>query len=259
MPFHQTDGVRYLTFNIFPAGLAHAVFTRHGGVSPEPWGTLNVGGTVGDDRPRVIENRQRAFRALNRDPQSLFDVWQVHSADVIIANAPRPHGPPQFKADAIITDNPQVTLFMRFADCVPILLYDPRRGAAGIVHAGWQGTVRRAASHAVKAMHAAYGSHPADILAAIGPSIGPDHYQVGADVTSQVRASFGQRADGLLHANGQGLHLDLWSANRLDLEEAGVGQVEVAGLCTACQRDDWFSHRAFNGRTGRFGALVALL
>lgn len=258
MPFHQTDGVRYLTFDIFPAHLTHAVFTRHGGVSPEPWGTLNVGGSVGDEHPRVIENRQRAFHALGRDPHSICDVWQVHSADVVIANAPRAGGPPEFKADAMITDNPQVTLFMRFADCVPILLHDPRRGAIGIVHAGWQGTVRRAASQAVKAMRAAYGCQPDDIQAAIGPAIGPDHYEVGADVVDRVRASFGERAKDLLQGNGQGVHFDLWAANRLDLEEAGVGQVQVAGLCTACHREDWFSHRAFKGRTGRFGALIAL-
>ncbi len=258
MPFRQADGVRYFTFGIFPSNLTHAVFTRHGGVSPEPWGTLNVGGAVGDDRPRVIENRHRAFRALGRDPQSMFDVWQVHSADVVIANAPRLVGPTEFKADAIITDNPEVTLFMRFADCVPILLHDPRLGVIGIVHAGWQGTVKRAASHAVKTMRAAYGCRAEDILAAIGPSIGPDHYEIGADVVERVRVSFGIRAKNLLHARGQGVHLDLWAANQLDLEEAGVAQVEVAGLCTACQREDWFSHRAFNGRTGRFGALIAL-
>lgn len=259
MMFRENEGVRYLTFDIFPPQVIHAVFTRHGGVSPDPWGTLNVGGTVGDERARVVENRQRAFRALGRDPHSMFDVWQVHSADVVIANAPHPPSRPlEFKADAILTDNPRVTLFMRFADCVPILLYDARQGVVGVVHAGWQGTVRRAASHAVKAMQAAYGSHPADILAAIGPSIGPDHYQVGEDVVSRVRTVFGAQADNLLIANGHGVRFDLWAANRLDLEQSGVEQVQVAGLCTACHRDDWFSHRAFKGRTGRFGALIAL-
>ncbi|MEJ5225632.1 MAG: peptidoglycan editing factor PgeF, partial [Anaerolineales bacterium] len=255
---HETHGVRYLTFDIFPRNVIHAVFTRHGGVSPDPWGTLNVGGTVGDERSRVVENRQRCFRAVGRDPRSLFDVWQVHSADVVIANAPHPDSPPEYKADAIITDNPDVTLFMRFADCVPILLHDPRRGVVGIVHAGWEGTVKRAAGQAVRAMRAAYGCHPADILAAIGPSIGPDHYEIGTNVITRVQSSFGGRAAGLLHANSHGTHFDLWEANRVDLEEAGVGQVQVAGLCTACHREDWFSHRAFKGRTGRFGALIAL-
>jgi len=258
MSFRETDGVRYLTFDTFPETVTHAVFTRHGGVSPEPWTSLNVGGTVGDERARVVENRLRSFRALGCAPHSLFDVWQVHSADVVIANAPHDFTPPEFKADAIITDKPDVTLFMRFADCVPILLHDPVRHVVGIVHAGWQGTVKRTASEAVKAMTAAYGTDPQDILAGIGPSIGPDHYEVGEDVIMRVRQSFGDQAESLLQHNNGHVHFDLWSANRLDLEQAGVNQVEVSGLCTACNKDDWFSHRAFKGSTGRFGALIAL-
>lgn len=261
MDFQTVAGVRYLTFDIFPREVVHAIFTRHGGLSPEPWHSLNVGGTVGDERARVRENRLRSFHALGRDTHSLFDVWQVHSADAVIANHPHPRitEPPEFKADIIVTDNPQVTLFMRFADCTPILLYDPRRAAVGIVHAGWLGTVKRAAGEAVRAMRAAYGSRPADLLAAIGPSIGPDHYEVGLDVEEHVRYAFGKAAASLLHRNhGPKAHFDLWAANKLALNQAGVEQVEVAGLCTVCHRDDWFSHRAEKGKTGRFGALIAL-
>ncbi len=260
MPFHNTDGVRYLTFDIFPKNVIHAVFTRQGGLSPDPWSSLNVGGTVGDEHPRVRENRYRSFAALGRSRESMFDVWQVHSPDVVIANAahPRFDERPEFKADAIVTDNPQVTLFMRFADCTPILLVDPKKNTVGIVHAGWQGTVKRAAGQAVKTMQAAYGSNPADILAAVGPAIGPDHYEVGADVIEQVRYSFGNAADALLPDHAGHIHFDLWAANKLVLEQAGVGAVEVAGLCTACHPDDWYSHRAQRGKTGRFGALIAL-
>ena len=261
MDFHTNSGVRYLTFDIFPREVIHAVFTRQGGRSPEPWASLNMGGNIGDDHPRVRENRYRAFRALGRDPVSMFDVWQVHSADVVISNAPHPHfnNPPEFKADAIITDNPAVTLFMRFADCTPILLHDPKKRAVGIIHAGWQGTVKRTAGAAVKAMQAAYGSNPADIRAAIGPSIGPDHYEVGENVIEYVRYSYGKYADALLHKNhGPRPHFDLWAANKLDLNQAGVEQVEIAGLCTACHPEDWFSHREQKGKTGRFGALIAL-
>jgi YfiH family protein len=196
MPFQQNDGIRYFVFDSFPSGeLAHGVFTRQGGISPAPWDALNVGGTVGDERERVRENRLRSFRTLGRDPHSLYDVWQVHSADVVLASAPHDSSPPELKADAIITDNPEVTLFMRFADCVPILLYDPGRGAVGIVHAGWQGTVKRVAAAAVQSMQAAFGSRPADIIAGVGPSIGPDHYEVGADVVARVRESFGAEAE----------------------------------------------------------------
>lgn len=261
MQFVHTGGIRYLTFDLFPPDVVHAVFTRQGGVSPAPWDSLNVGGTVGDERTRVRENRDRAFRILGRDPHSLFDVWQVHSADVVLANAPHPRyeKPPEFKADGIITDNPAVTLFMRFADCTPILLYDPQKRAVGIVHAGWLGTVRRAAGETVKAMQAVFGSNPAEILAVIGPSIGPDHYEVGSDVELHVRYAFGREADSLLHRNhGPKAHFDLWAANELVLRQAGVQQIQTARLCTACHPEDWYSHRAQRGKTGRFGALIAL-
>jgi YfiH family protein len=258
MPFHTTDGVRYLTFESFPKSIAHAVFTRQGGLSPAPWNSLNLGGTVGDERERVLENRYRAFRALGRDPRSMFDVWQVHSADVVIAQTPHFSQPPEFKADAILTDQPGVTLFMRFADCVPILLHDPGRGVVGIVHAGWQGTVKKILKETIQAMRAAYGSNPADVLAAIGPSIGPDHYEIGPDVIERVRTSFNGDSQALLQARDGRVHFDLWAANRLTLEQAGVGQVQVAELCTACAPEDWYSHRAQHGKTGRFGALIAL-
>ena len=261
MSFQTVDGIRYLTFDLFPERVIQAVFTRQGGLSPDPWASLNLGGTVGDDRSRVRENRFRAFRALGRDPRSMFDVWQVHSADVVVATSPHDTVPQEFKADGIITDNPAVTLFMRFADCTPILLYDPVRSAVGIVHAGWLGTVRRAASATVSAMRSAYGSNPADLLAAIGPSIGPDHYEVGPDVVEKATHAFGAHADGLFHRNsGPRPHFDLWAANHLDLEQAGLKteNIAISAICTACNPQDWYSHRAQKGKTGRFGALIAL-
>ena len=259
MPFNESNGIRYFTFAGFPEEkITHAILTRRGGVSPEPWDSLNVGGTVGDDRPRVIENRLRSFRALGRDPHSMFDVWQVHSADVVIANAPHDFRPPEYKADAILTDNPDVTLYMRFADCTPVLLYDPVKSAVGLIHAGWLGTVRRVTGAAVEAMAAAYGSKPADILAGIGPSIGPDHYEIGPDVIARVRETFHDEADDLFEYRDDCVHFDLWKANRLLLTQAGVRQVEISRLCTACHPEDWYSHRAQKGKTGRFGALIAL-
>jgi len=260
MQFHQADGLRYLTFDLFPKSLIHAVFTRQGGLSSEPWSSLNVGNGVGDERQHVWQNRDRSFAALGRGRESLFDVWQVHSADLVVANAPHPRldNPPEYKADILLTDNPQVTLFMRFADCTPILLFDPVKNAAALVHAGWVGTVKRAAGAAVKGLRAAYGSNPADILAAIGPSIGPDHYEVGPNVVEQARYAFGREAETLFLDQSGRVHFDLWKANRLALEQAGVSQIETAGLCTACHPEDWFSHRAQKGKTGRFGALLAV-
>jgi hypothetical protein len=147
---------------------------------------------------------------------------------------------------------------MRFADCVPVLLHDPVRGVVGLAHAGWMGTVRGTITAAVSAMQSGFGSAPEDIRAGIGPSIGPDHYQVGEDVAAQVRQAFGPDSDRLLAVRDGSIFFDLWAANRLHLQRAGVRQIELAGLCTACHLDDWYSHRAEHGRTGRFGALIAL-
>jgi hypothetical protein len=239
-------------------GLIHAVFTRHGGISPAPWASLNVGGLRGDDPVRVMENRVRAFQELNRDPNSVYDVWQVHSADVICTEKPRPPHP-HVRADAILTDRPEITLFMRFGDCVPILLYDPRRHVAGIAHAGWLGTVRGTVTNTVDRMQSVYGSQPEEILAAIGPSIGAHHYEVGSEVISAVQGKFFEDAEYLLPEVDGAVHFDLWAANRLLLERAGVQNIEVAGLCTACHLENWYSHRGENGNTGRFGVLIALM
>jgi purine-nucleoside/S-methyl-5'-thioadenosine phosphorylase / adenosine deaminase len=259
MPFHQSGTLRYYTFDsLDEAGLFHAVFTRQGGVSPQPWDSLNLGGTVGDDAVRVAQNRQRVFLAIGRNLDSIFDVWQVHSAEVVCASSPRRPHIPHNKADAILTDSPDVTLLMRFADCVPILLYDPTRHVAGLVHSGWPGTVKQVARVAVEAMHKVYGSEPRSLLAAIGPSIGAHHYEIGPNVEEQVRLAFKNDAAALLPSANGGVQFDLWAANRLILESCGIRQIEVAGLCTACHREDWFSHRGDKGRTGRFGVLLGL-
>src|SRR5512132_1629959 len=256
MTFIQHNGIRYYQFESLQT--RHALFTRHGGVSPNPWGSLNVGGTVGDDLARVRENRALSFEALGCASDSMFDVWQVHSADAVCARAPRPIDESYRQADIILTDRPDVTLFMRFADCVPILLHDPRNGIIAIAHAGWMGTLRDVASATVNAMKKNYGSHPADIIACIGPSIGPDHYEIGADVILQVMQKFGDESESLLASHNGKIHFNLWETNRLLLERAGVEHIEIAGICTACHTEDWFSHRAEKGRTGRFGALISL-
>jgi YfiH family protein len=258
MPFHSNGEIRYYQFDLFDNGPVQAIFTRRGGVSPHPWAGLNLGGTVGDDPERVRENRRRALHALNRDLDSVYDVWQVHGVEVAIAESPRPPEIPHQKADAILTAKPGITLMMHFADCVPVFLHDPVRKVVGIAHAGWMGTVRGTLRAAVETMQTRFGSNPADIQAAIGPSIGPDHYRVGPDVIGQVRQAFGADTPELLAARDGSTYFDLWATNRLTLEQAGVRQIEVAGLCTACHTQDWFSHRAERGRTGRFGAIIAL-
>jgi polyphenol oxidase len=260
MPFKSTGEIRYFQFEHLGEGLSQAVFTRHGGVSPDPWAALNLGSTVGDELQRVQENRRMALASLERDPTSVYDVWQVHGVEVVIAETPRSPAEPHLKADVILTNKPGLTLMMRFADCVPIMLHDPVRRVAGIAHAGWMGTVRGTVGFAVEAMQKSFGTRAEDIHAAIGPSIGPDHYEVGPEVINQVQLAFQTNASRLLSESGAGrMKFDLWAANRLLLEQAGVRQIEVAGLCTACHTEDWYSHRGENGRTGRFGAIIALV
>lgn len=259
MPFHQADSIRYYTFaSLDEAGVRHAIFTRQGGISPAPWDSLNVGGLRGDDPARVLQNRVLAFRALGRDPLSVYDVWQVHSSEVICTNAPRQPSAPHRKADGIVTDRPEISLFMRFGDCVPVLLYDPDHEVVGLAHAGWLGTVRRTVPATIHAMQSNYNSKPASILAAIGPSIAAHHYAVGPEVIEQVRQTFGMEADKMLIDLDGKICFDLWEANTWHLKQCGVTQIEVAGLCTACDLENWYSHRAENGQTGRFGALITI-
>jgi YfiH family protein len=259
MPFHNSGSIRYHTFSLFDGSeITHAIFTRQGGISPHPWASLNMGAVVGDDIDRVKRNIQSAFYSVDRNPESIYDVYQVHGNEVVCTSLPRPINAPHKSADSILTDNPDVTLFMRFGDCVPILLFDPVCKVVGLVHAGWIGTVDRVVSVTIENMITNYGCKPKDIRAGIGPSIGPDHYQVGDDVINRVRESYGGISKSLLQNNNGSTSFDLWEANKILLERAGVRQIEVSAICTACHLEDWYSHRGEKGKTGRFGALIGL-
>ena len=199
MPFINADSLKYLIFESFSEqGITHGVFTRNGGISPTPWNTLNVGATVGDDQDRVRDNRTSIFRALGLDPSSSFDVWQIHSKRVVRAACPRDPVKKIHKADAIITNVPGVSLFMRFADCVPILFYDPIQKAVGIAHAGWKGTLENIAKETIQAMKNNFNSQPADLITAIGPSISGHHYEIGPDVEKLVHDCYGKEVEKFL-------------------------------------------------------------
>lgn len=259
MPLVKRSGLKYFYFeNMESRGVVQGIFTRHGGVSPNPWSSLNLGGTVGDPRENVIENRRRIFASMGREVETIFDVWQVHGDNVICTDQPRPLDGVHEKADAILTNKRDITLFMRFADCVPIFLVDPVRGVVGMVHAGWQGTVLRICQKTVETMQKVYGTEPEDILAGIGPSIGSESYQIGEDVLTRVQQSFGDDWAHVIKRYNGHTHLDLWESNKMILEKAGVQQIELAEICTAQNTDDWYSHRKEKGKTGRFGALIAL-
>lgn len=256
----ESGGLVYYQFDQWtnnPA-LVHGVFTRLGGVSESPWTSLNVGALVGDAPEAVERNATLMFDSLELDPARACTVWQVHGNRVVYATE-RPADRKWIdKADAIITDQVDLALNLRFADCVPVLFYDPAHHVLGMAHAGWRGTVGGVIQATLDAMGEAFGSDPGTIQAAIGPSISQDHYQVGQEVVDAVQGAFGS-TEGLVRiADDASYYLDLWACNRRSLERAGVTQIEVSGLCTATRVDEFYSHRAEHGQTGRFGAVMAL-
>jgi YfiH family protein len=259
MQLCQVGQIKYYKFQSFEGlGLNQAVFTRHGGVSPSPWESLNLGASVGDDICRVTQNRRNALTTLNISVDSVYDVYQVHSTKVVVTDRPLYPDEIHLRADAILTNMPGVTLMMRFADCVPIFLFDRVNRVIGLAHAGWIGTVNKIIKKAIEVMNQHFKCKPGNILAAIGPSIGPDHYSVGDDVVRRVTACFGNEADKLINNTSGKVCFNLWEANRVTLLEAGVTKIEVAEICTNCHLEDWYSHRGEHGKTGRFGAILAI-
>lgn len=248
----------YYAFKMWP-GLRHGIFTRKGGCSAAPWASLNMGGNVGDDPEAVQRNHELMYAALNLNAARACTVWQVHSADTIIADGPAAGRRWLGLADGLVTDRADTPLTMRFADCTPLLFYDPVQGVIGIAHAGWRGTALGVGANTALTMMESFGCKASNIQAGIGPSIGPQRYQVGEEVVAAVQARFGT-TDGLICRDPSDgtAYLDLWAANRLDLQRVGVEQIEVAGMCTATLTDEFFSHRAEKGRTGRFGAVLSL-
>lgn len=238
------------------AGTRHAVFTRVGGISPAPWRGLNLGGTVGDDPANVAANFESACRALGISPRQTAQVRQVHGKRVVVAR-PADGGQVLGQADALVSNSSGVFLTLRFADCTPLLFFDPVAGAVGAGHAGWRGTMQNVVAAVVQAMHTEFGSRPADIRMVIGPSIGPCCYQVGDDVRHAAQTAFDE-PEPLFDHRPDGMYFDMWQANRRQARQAGIAQVTVSELCTACRTDEFFSHRAEKGRAGRFGAFIGL-
>lgn len=254
---YHNNGLIYYCFEALAdqPRLFHGIFTRLGGVSSAQWATLNVGHTVGDEDGTVEENHHRICRTLGIARQDIATGHQVHGTRAVrVGHEDRGQVRPQ--TDILITNTPGVALMQRYADCLPVLLYDPVHCAIGLAHAGWQGTLAGVARKAVEAMQAAFGSRPADLIAGLGPGIGPCCYQVGPEVAEAAQTAIPGWPSVLLRQRDDSWHLDLWEANRRLLVQAGVGRIEVSGLCTACRTDEFYSHRAEQGRTGRFGVLI---
>lgn len=238
-------------------GVLHGFTTRQGGVSPPPYATLNLGRAVGDAPACVAANRRRALEALGVDPGSQVEASQVHGRTVAAVGR-RDRGARVSGADVLLCGEPGVTLAIHTADCVAILLWDPRRRAVGAAHAGWRGTAAGVAAAAVQAMARAFGSAASDLRVALGPAIGPCHYEVDGPVAAAFAAW--PWAAQVLHPGRPGRwRLDLVGANRMTLLEAGVPAEHIwsSGLCTACRADLFFSYRR-DGVTGRMGAMIGL-
>jgi YfiH family protein len=254
---HQVNGlVSYRFANLASHDeVFHDVFTRLGGASSSPYDFLNVSHFVGDDREAVETNHDFICQALGISRRDVTAAQQVHGSQVSLVGL-EDRGRVIPATDALITDAPGMALLLRFADCLPVLLYDPAHQAIGLAHAGWRGTVKGIAAKTVSVMMEAYGSRPADIVAGLGPCIGPCCYQVGVEVIELVKARF-NHWQGLLRPQGDGsVHFDLWEANRRQLEELGIEDIEVSQLCTACRTDEFFSYRAEGGHTGCFAVVL---
>jgi polyphenol oxidase len=256
----HTSGLAWYTFTGEPLTshpeFANAMLTRLGGRSSGPYAGLNLGGAVGDHAEAVATNHRRAFDALGITARQVVSPQQVHGNRVArITNRDGDTIIPQ--TDALVTDCPGTALLLRFADCAPVLFYDPIHHAIGLAHAGWRGVAAGIAPATVTAMTAHFDSDPAALWAGIGPAIGPDHYIVGQEVVSAIQETLSPGIDVAAPHQAAWL-LDLAGAIEAQLHAAGVTQVDRSNICTACHTDEWYSHRAEAGQTGRFGVLVML-
>ena len=262
---HRTsykNGVVAYSFESFSSlPLQAHVSARHGGVSPYPWRSLNFSHSRGDDRARVLENFARFCAALGREPAHPVRTHQVHSATVARVDW-NDAGSRKKDCDALITNAVALPLFLVFADCVPLILFDPVHHALGACHAGWRGTVNGIGPAALKAMAAAFGTRTADVQVGIGPSIGPESYEVGDDVIQLATAKLTGGEKYFCKRNGDHSNpcFDLWQANADQLTAAGVlgSNIEIAGIDTARNTDEFYSHRAEKGLCGLFGLLTWL-
>ncbi len=268
--------------------LWHGFSTRVGGVSTTyagegSDGELNLGFTADDSRENVLRNRGLFAEAVTGSAETpIATIRQIHSSVITLADAASAGQPG--KGDGQMTDTPGLLLGVMTADCIPVLVADRKRRAVAAFHAGWRGTVKRIVESGIGRMRLEFGSRPEDLVAAIGPGNGPCCYAVGEELLSEFTSQFSyapelfhevydsdpvkqkypmlfltQRAPG--HSPiGPSLHLDLFEANRRQLLAAGLRpeNISLAGGCTGCQRDLFFSHRASQGRAGRMMAVIGI-
>lgn len=254
---HGPHGVvTYRSRLLASAGFDHAFAARHGGVSEPPFATLNLGIArapgAEDPSDRVEENLRRLLSAAGLGGRRLVRVTQVHGVETLVAESIADG--PRREADALVASDPGLAVAIRMADCVPILLACPRTGQVGAVHAGWRGLVAGTLESAV-AMLESRGARRDGLLAAVGPCIGVDAYEVGPEVAATCHAA------GLGEAVSRAWpreHLDCFRAATLRLAAAGIGADRVDGgpLCTFGNPDEFFSYRRDGARSGRMAAVI---
>lgn len=291
----HSGSVSYLQFDQFQQfpEVIHSIFTRKGGYSKPPFASLNTGRSInGDGIENIVRNRSRALQALNLDKLPAVTLWQVHGSEIITYSsrdewrtdwAHQSHfehnGIPKsiHKGDALITQERGITLVLSFADCVPIVFYDPVRHVIGITHGGWRGTARGIVLATIAEMHEQFGCRSQDIYAGIGPAIADCCYEVSEEVrqyfmgttnfaemptSKHLREAVRESAvfSEQKFIDRTSLRLNLQATNRKQLLMAGVParQIEVMEICTSCNTDRFFSHRAENGNTGRFAVIISL-
>ena len=247
-------------------GAAHGFSTRLGGVSPAPMDSLNLGAALGDDPANVRENFARFCTALGADVNALVKNHQVHSNRFrLVAKAdilPDPAQTGTYEADGLITTEPGVCLTVFSGDCIPILFYDPVRRCIAAAHAGWRGTALGIAARAVEAMVRDYGCQAGNILAAIGPGIGPCCFETHGDVPNGLRSGLGEDAAPFIRPLSKPgkFSVDLKGANARWLERTGLRseRIAVCPVCTACNLDEFWSHRVQGNQRGSMAAMIQL-
>mgnify|MGYP002542682337 CR=1 FL=1 len=265
----EENGVPYLSFAALEeTGLVVNGFsTRLGGASKGKYATMNFAWNKGDDPADVLENYTRMAKALGVDRDRMVASQQTHTTNVrLVTEEDAGKGVVRERdytdVDGLITDIPGITLVTFFADCVPLYFLDPVHRAIGLSHSGWRGTVKGMGRVTAEAMRDAFGSRPEDLIACIGPSICADCYELGSDVAMEFEKAFSSDSlPGILKERPDGKYqLDLWRANQIVLEEAGLKpeNTSVTNICTHCNPDLLFSHRRSAERRGNLCAFLCL-
>ena len=261
--------VLYLTYPLLEnTGIVkHGFSTRVGGVSEGVCSTMNLSFSRGDDEDAVRENYRRMARALDVEEDSFVFSQQTHTTNVRkVTLEDKGKGltrPLDYQdVDGLITNVPGLCLSTFYADCVPLYFVDPVHKAIGLSHSGWRGTVGKIGAVTIQKMQEEYGSDPEDIIAAIGPSICQDCYEVSEDVIVEFQNSFDKKYWNDLYYKKENdkYQLNLWKANEIVLMEAGISRehMAVTNLCTCCNHKMLFSHRATQGKRGNLAAFLAL-